>query len=455
MDTSDFRHQRQSLLYRIRNSHVVRLTVLGILTLILLIPISMIRNLILERQERSHEAALEVTSRWGLRQIVTGPALILPYSVREKQKASNGELVEVEIRRDAIILPKELKVTGVIATENRGRGIFQVPVYTLTLNLAGRFEKPRIDTLGIDPSVVRWGQAHLSVGISDVRALRSSSRLTWNDSQSEFLPGTEGLPDSAPGLHAMVPASAQDSGYQFSFPISLNGSESVYVTPFSEETVVQLSSNFPNPNFKGNWLPTERKVSDSGFEATWRVSYLGRNYPQLWTSGTNLSKAIAESQFGVELNDPMDHYRMADRSVKYAAMFILLTFASIWLSEVLAGTHVHPVQYLMLGAAMCLFYLLELSLSEHIAFAMAYGIASIAIVGMVVGYGKTIFRQGNRSFVVATGVTLLYAYLFVVLTNEDAALLVGSIGLFVILAGIMFVTRGINWYASPAPTPEP
>ncbi|HLQ76723.1 MAG TPA: inner membrane CreD family protein, partial [Terriglobia bacterium] len=202
MDTSDFRHQRQSLLYRIRNSHVVRLTVLGILTLILLIPISMIRNLILERQERSHEAALEVTSRWGLRQIVTGPALILPYSVREKQKASNGELVEVEIRRDAIILPKELKVTGVIATENRGRGIFQVPVYTLTLNLAGRFEKPRIDTLGIDPSVVRWGQAHLSVGISDVRALRSSSRLTWNDSQSEFLPGTEGLPDSAPGLHA-------------------------------------------------------------------------------------------------------------------------------------------------------------------------------------------------------------------------------------------------------------
>ena len=455
MDTSDFHQRRQSVLYRIRNSHVVRLTVLGILTLILLIPISMIRSLILERQERSHEAALEVTSRWGLRQVVTGPALIVPYVVREKQKAANGELVDLEIRKEAILLPKELKISGVIATENRERGIFQVPVYTLTLNLAGRFDKPRLEALAIDPATVKWGQAQLSVGISDVRALRNSSHLTWNDGQSEFLPGAGGLPDSMPGLHAPVTASAQDSEFQFSFPISLNGSAAVYVTPFAEETVVQLSSNFPNPNFKGNWLPVERAVSGKGFEATWRVSYLGRNYPQLWTSSTNLSKAIADSQFGVELNDPMDHYRMADRSVKYAAMFIVLTFSTIWLSEVLVGTHVHPVQYLMLGAAMCLFYLLELSLSEHIEFAMAYGIASAAIVVMVAGYGKSIFKQGNKSFVVATGVTLLYGYLFVVLTNEDAALLVGSVGLFVVLAGIMFVTRGINWYASPAPSVEP
>jgi inner membrane protein len=151
------------------------------------------------------------------------------------------------------------------------------------------------------------------------------------------------------------------------------------------------------------------------------------------------------------LSEPIDQYRFADRTLKYAGLFILLTFASIWLIEVLMRASVHPVQYVMLGAGLCMFYLLELSLSEHIGFSMAYGIASLAVIAMVAGYSTTIFRRASRAGLVASGVTLLYAYLYVVLTNEDAALLVGSVGLFVILAGIMFVTRGVNWSAPPTP----
>jgi inner membrane protein len=281
--------------------------------------------------------------------------------------------------------------------------------------------------------------------------------LTWNGRQTEFLPGTGGLADIGEGLHAPVGAGPQDSGFKFSFPLSVNGSESVYTVPFAEETVVQFRSNSPYPNFQGNWLPTERRVSDNGFDATWRISYLGRNYPQSWISGTDVKRAIDNSRFGVEIRDPIDQYRMADRSVKYAGLFILLTFASIWIVEVMAKSPVHPVQYLMMGAAMCVFYLLELSLSEHVPFSIAYGIASLAIVVMIAAYGKTIFRRGQRSVVVPMGVTLLYSYLYVLLTNEDAALLVGSIGLFAILAVIMFITRGVNWYApgtTPATTPE-
>ncbi|HEX4999946.1 MAG TPA: cell envelope integrity protein CreD, partial [Terriglobia bacterium] len=226
-------------------------------------------------------------------------------------------------------------------------------------------------------------------------------------------------------------------------------SSGVYLVPFAEETTVHLTSNSPNPSFQGSWLPTDRNVSDKeGFDATWKVSYLGRNYPQSWVVGSrdDRQRTIEASRFGVSLSEPVDTYRMADRSVKYAILFILLTFASVWLIEVLARTRVHPIQYLLLGAAMCVFYLLELSLAEHMSFSMAYGIASLAVVAMIAAYSRVIFKRGRHVAVIAGGATILYGYLFVLLTNEDAALLVGSIGLFVSLAGIMFATRGIDWY---------
>ena len=285
----------------------------------------------------------------------------------------------------------------------------------------------------------------MSVGISDVRAIREQSTLTWNERHAQFLPGTGGFAEGGPGIHAMVNAEAAKSGFRFSFPLALNGSLSVYLAPFAEQTNLHLASNSPYPIFQGNWLPGDRTITDAGFDATWSISYLGRNYPQAWVSNIDMRKAIDSSRFGVELTNPIDHYRMAERSVKYAGLFILLTFASIWLIEVLAEVRVHPIQYLMVGAALCVFYLLELSLSEHIQFSLAYVAASLAIVVMVAAYSRVIFRRERQSAVVAGGVTALYGYLFVLLTNEDAALLVGSIGLFLILGLIMYVTRHIDW----------
>src|SRR5262249_1512728 len=151
-------------------------------------------------------------------------------------------------------------------------------------------------------------------------------------------------------------------------------------------------------------------------------------------------------RFGVELNNGIDQYRMADRSVKYAGLFVLLTFVSVWLVEIMGGVRVHPVQYLMLGGALCIFYLLELSLSEHIRFEFAFAIAAALIIGMVTAYGLVIFHTRREAAGVAAGVAALYVYLFILLTNEDAALLVGSIGLFVILGLVMFITRRVKWY---------
>jgi len=436
----------ENLIDSIRNSQMLRLCLVVGLALVLLIPIAMIWGLVSERQSRNNEATTEVSSKWGNTQLIAGPALILPYTARWTETTPAGEVSRTGVR-NAVFLPRQLTTRGRIDVESRSRGIFKVPVYGLTVTVEGEFGQPNLSELGIDPAAVSWDRAHLAVGISDVRAIREQSTLLWNGRQASFMPGVGGFADGRSGVHAPVVAGPADSSFKFSFPLALNGSLAAYFAPFAESTTVQLASNSSNPDFQGSWLPTERTVSASGFDATWRVSYLGRNYAQSWISGADLRKAIEDSRFGVQLIEPIDRYRMAERSVKYAGLFILLTFAFVWLIEVMAGTKVHPIQYLMLGGALCVFYLLELSLSERLSFSLAYGIASLAILGLVAAYSYVIFKRGPRAVIVAAGVAALYGYLFVLLTNEDAALLYGSIGLFVILAGIMFVTRGVNWYS--------
>ena len=440
----------ESMIKSVVNSQMVRLAILGILTVVMLIPIFMIGGLVSERQSRSQEAIAEVSAKWGQAQSINGPALVLPYVVQRTEVASTGEKTLRTETRNAIFLPKQLGAEGRIESEARARGIFQVPVYRLDLTLSGEFGPPNLADLDIELGAVQWDRAHVAVGISDVRAIREQSNLALNERQSPFLPGTGGFAEGGAGIHAMVDGATAKSGFKFSFPLALNGSLSMYVGPFAEQTVLHLTSNSPYPNFQGNWLPDERTISATGFDSIWRVSYLGRNYPQAWISNGDMQKAISASRFGVELTDPVDHYRMAERSVKYAGLFILLTFASIWLMEVLAGVRVHPIQYLMVGAALCVFYLLELSLSEHIQFSLAYAIASLSIIAMIAAYGRVILRGKGRSAVVAGGVSALYGYLFVLLTNEDGALLVGSISLFLILGAIMYVTRHIDWHGKQA-----
>jgi inner membrane protein len=437
-----------SLFAKLRHSQMLRLCLVGILALLLQIPILMISGLVTERQDRRDSAAKEVSSKWGSAQAITGPALVIPFIVHHLETSAAGEKTVRDEMKYTVFLPKRLGADGRIEAESRNRGIFSIPVYDVKLTMEGEFTRPDFAELGIDPSTVIWNRAYLALGISDVRAIREQSIVLWNDKQFSFIPGSGGFLDNEPGIHASVEADPTKSAFRFSFPVSLNGSQSFSLAPFAEQTVTHIISNSRNPNFQGNWLPSARTVTDTGFDATWRVSYLGRNYPQSWVSGTDVHKSIDTSRFGIELGESVDHYRMADRSVKYAGLYILLTFAAVWLIEVLSNVRVHPIQYLMLGAALCVFYLLELSLSEHIPFPAAYSIACTSIIGMTAIYSRVIFPDNRRGSVVAGCVTALYGYLFVVLTNEDNALLIGSIGLFVILAAIMYLTRRVDWYAN-------
>jgi inner membrane protein len=364
----------EQLASSIRGSQVLRLLSVGFLALLLQIPIGMIGRLISERQERRQGAVAEVSSKWGNSQAITGPALVVPYTHRWTEASAAGQPVTRIETRNAIFLPEQLRVRGALDSEIRNRGIFSIPVYRLGLTVEGEFARPSFSDLGIEPAAIAWERAHLAVGISDARAIQEESAVSWNNKQISFLPGTGAFSDGGKGIHAVVGVVDTLELFKFSFPLSLNGSVGVYWTPFGQNTLVELQSDYGNPSFQGNWLPAERSVSDAAFQAKWSIPFLGRSYPQAWRAEVGMREAIDGSRFGVELVNPVDHYRMAERSVKYAGLFILLTFATIWLIEVLAGVRVHPIQYLMLGGALCLFYLLELSLSEHLGFPFAYDI---------------------------------------------------------------------------------
>jgi inner membrane protein len=445
----------EKLVSSIRSSQMLRLFFLGLLALLLQIPIAMIGGLVAERQARRQDAVSEVSSKWGDVQTIIGPALVVPYAHRWTETSASGLQITRTETRNAIFLPQQLRVRGSIDSELRHRGIFAVPVYKVGLTLEGEFTRPSFAELGLEPAAVAWDRAQLAIGISDARAIQHETAVTWNGKPVSFLPGSGAFTDGGTGIHAVVGLADGVQRAQFSFALSLNGSLGVYLTPFGQNTTVELQSNYGHPSFQGNWLPVERSVSDAAFRAKWYIPFLGRNYPQAWKAEAGMRKEIDGSRFGVELVNPVDHYRMAERSIKYAGLFILLTFATLWLIEVLASVRVHPIQYLMLGGALCLFYLLELSLSEHLGFPLAYTVASVAVVGMVAGYSVVVLHYIRRALFVVAAVSLLYAYLYILLMNEDYSLLIGSVGLFLILAAIMYTTRRVDWYGVGARSPVP
>jgi inner membrane protein len=437
----------------LRQSALWRLLALGALTLLLLIPVAWIDDLIKERMQRRDQAVQEVSAKWGGQQTITGPALVVPYTARWTETDSKGQPREKTAVRSLTVLPEQLHLRAQIAAEQRYRGIFAVPVYRLVLDASGEFTAPDLATLGVDPQSVMWSRSQVAIGIPDARAIQSRAVLSWHGEQYPFAPGPDAFDAVKSGIHAGVGDPFPTPRVPFAFQLTLNGSAGLYFTPVGEETVVDVESNWTGPSFQGNWLPAQRSIGSTGFTATWQIPFLGRNQPQVWTSETKPADPLWASRFGVDFITPVDEYRMADRSVKYARLFIVLTFGTIWLIEILAQVRVHPIQYLLIGAALCTFYLLELSLAEQIGFAVAYLAASGAVVALVGAYARVALRGTRRAGAVGIIVAALYLYLYVLLTNEDYALLCGSIGLFAAVAATMFLTRRIDWYGIVGQSP--
>jgi inner membrane protein len=429
-------------------SHVGRILLLGLLIILLQIPIKSIQGLVYERQATQHAAIDEVQRKWGQEQRIIGPILIVPY--REKrvwQDAHTGAKQSATDTKQAIFLPDDFKASSDLVKETRHRGIFEVPLYQSMVNLEGHFSKPDFQIWGIKDDDVIWDKARLVVMVSDARAIQKQAVIDWNGKDYYFAPGTDEVTSNYEGYHVdLAGLDRLKSKYTYSIKLHLNGSKGIYFAPLGKDSLVNISASWPDPSFQGKWLPTSRQINKDGFTSSWRIPYLGRNFPQQMKSYFSVQDNIQNSFVGVDLITPVDNYRMAERSTKYVLLFLLLTFIVIWLIEVLAKLRVHFLQYVFIGAGLCLFYLLELSLSEHFGFYWAYAIATTAIVSMVSAYSCVVLKTGKRAAVIGACLIGMYLYLFALLQEQNYALLIGSIGLFVMLGVVMYVTRNIDWF---------
>jgi len=450
VDNRSVNKTRPNLMESIGNSQITKVVTIFLLTLVLQVPILMIDDTIGERHQRNNEAEMEISAKWGREQTVVGPILTIPYERDIKQMVRKDGVEEekvVSVQTEyAHFLAEDLQIQAKTDHSKRHRGIFEVPVYRLDLALSGSFARPDFTEFDNKPDRILWEKATLSLLIADARTITSHAVLSWNGEEIDFRPGT-GNPDiPGNGIHLSLKGIlSQGDTFPFKSRLSLQGSRSLHFAPVAGATTVTVEANWPDPSFQGNWLPSEQTVSDHGFTACWQVASLGRNFPQRWTSRGEVFGNIQESLFGVDFISPVDTYRMAERSVKYQFLFLVLTFVTLWLFEVLGGVGLHPLHYLLVGAGMCLFYLLLLSLSEHLHFLAAYLVAALAIVLLLSGYCAAILGSAGRAAVVGVFITLLYSYLYTLLVNQDYALLAGSTGLFLLLATVMYLTRKIDW----------
>ena len=417
----------------------LKVVVIGFIALILLIPKMMILELIRERENTAESVKHEVTEKWSNPQTVRGPMLTIPYI----ERTSDGKETREQLR-ECHFLPKTLKVKGELIPQKLNRSIYQTVVYESSLEIGGQFETPDFEKLKINPADVLWEKANLSLAISDLRGINEMAALSWNGNSFPFSPGMDNPLLGTTGI-SLPMSNAGENSFPGSFQIrlKLKGSEGLQFAPLGETTEVFLQSSWNDPGFQGNFLPAERSVDANGFTAGWKVLNYNRNFPQEWKDD---EFTVTDADFGVKLVTVADHYQKSSRSAKYGILIILFIFLSFFLNEILTKQRIHPFQYILVGFAILIFYLLLLSIAEQTGFNWAYLISSLAVTGMVLAYSRTFVKSWMNSFLLTSILTLSFGFIFVLLQLESLALLVGSIGLFVVLGLTMFFTRKINWY---------
>ncbi len=414
--------------------------VIVVLSLILQIPALMIQSLITERQERRDNAANEIRDSWGGRQVISGPILAIPF--KANVRGDNDYITQVT--RHLYFLPDKLLINGVLDPEIRNRGIYDAIIYDSKLDISGQFNYPDLGELNIPPEDVLWKDAFLLLGISDMKGISNFVSIQWNNDSLTANPGIPTYDITMSGISVKPPVSGLITNYNFKIDLDLNGSAGIFFTPVGKETSVQIASSWTNPGFSGSFLPVTRKLDAAGFQSEWKVFHLNRNFPQAWI-GSQYS--IAESEFGVNLLLKVDEYQKTMRTVKYSIMFISLTFLTFFMIELLNRKKIHPIQYILIGLALLIFYTILLSLAEHMVFKYAYLLAAAGIITLIMLYTKSVLADIRQTAIITGVMVILYGYLYIILQLQDYALLMGSLGLFVILALVMYLTRKIDWFS--------
>lgn len=422
----------------------MRVILIAVLVLLLLIPLGMVTDLVREREWRKDEAVKEVSATWGESQVITGPVISVPFKTNERVQLENGRTEVREVVRYAHFLPEKLDVEATLDPEKRHRGIYDVVVYKGEVTVQAEF--PGMDDhFPAMASPLLWDEASVCVGITDMRSIKQQVTAKLGARELAFEPGLPSNDVMATGISSGIHLDSAEMGRPFSMSISLvvNGSGSFKVVPVGRTSTATITSTWPDPSFQGAFLPDSSNISKDGFQARWTVLHLNRPYPQEFI-GSRYSQ-LEESAFGANLFQPVDEYQKSTRATKYGVMLIVLVFLVFFFVEVLQKLHIHPIQYLLVGFALSIFYTLLIALGEHIGFGAAYLVSAVAVIGLVVFYARSVFNEMKATQLLGLVMVLVFGFMFTVINQEDYALLIGSIGLFIVLAIVMAVSRKIDW----------
>jgi inner membrane protein len=437
-----------------KSSLGLKLGAVALLSIVLLAGLMWIGSIVKERQMRRDAVVQEIADSSSGAQRLEGPILVVPYekTVREwKEDAGSGNrhTEERQVRGQMLILPEVARIEGTVPTELRRRGIYEARLYHATVRIQANFQiQPHYGVA--DFASYHFEQASIALGITDIRGIENASKVLLNGTPLKFLAGTTSAV-IGPGLHAPIPPTDGDlsSRLEFAIDMGIQGTSELDVVPVGRDSRISLKSNWPSPSFNGRYLPVKHIIDASGFDAQWSTSFFSTNLEEaLHRCTENGDCAEFNSRvLGVSFIDPVDQYLKTDRAIKYGFLFISLTFAGFFLFEVLKRLAVHPIQYGLVGTALAIFYLLLLSLAEHLGFASAYVLSSGACVTLIGFYVSGILRSARRGVVFAGSLATLYGMLYVLLSADDYALLLGSALLFGLLAMVMVLTREVDWFS--------
>lgn len=438
----------QPIIQGLKRSASVKTLVIGGLILVLLIPVSMIKGVVHDRDRVHHAARNDIMRSWGGAQLVAGPIMVIPYKKTHVSPNGNSHTEE----NKAYVLPASLRISTDVNPEVRYRGLHKVPVYSTRLVISGEFNRPDFKLLDLEGADIDWDNASIAIAVADARAIAQTPSIDIGTVTTKFGAGGASFIENMPppivanvgDVFANVDA---DTPVRFSVDLQIKGADSLRLAPLGDSTTVEMASDWASPSFIGNYLPETREVSDAGFRASWQISSLGRALPSQWTGRSSVRVATESSAFGVNFYMPVSLYQLTLRASKYAVLFIGLTFVAYFLFEIMASLRLHPLQYLLVGFANALFYLLLISLAEHIGFGWAYLASAAASTTLITGYSMSILGRRLRGLLMSIILTGLYSFLYMTLKAESYALLGGAIGLWVTLAIIMYLTRRIDWYS--------
>ncbi|MBD0778081.1 cell envelope integrity protein CreD [Maribacter sp. ANRC-HE7] len=432
-----------------RTSISARMLVVGFIFLILLIPLGFVKDLIRERETRQVEVIEEINEKWGNEVILNGPIIKVPYKTYTEEKIFDEKTKTFmknykEVLNHAYLLPKTLDINSNVNTKQLERGIYETVVYSSDITMEGTFSEFDFSTTDIPKEDIDWEKATLLLQTSNLKGIRNEIRISMNQKDHTLKPKFDEAYMSTLESGFIKDQLKGNGDSNFSLKIKINGSEALRFVPVGAETSVSMYSDWHSPSFNGNYLPNDetKKITNQGFEAHWTVLETNRQFgQQFFNNLPNLNKFA----FGTSLIIPIDDYQKTERTSKYGILIIGLTLLVFLLIQIISKIPIHPFQYFMIGLALVMFYTLLISISEHQNFLLAYFIAGIAVVGLITAYSKTILKNKKFPLLVLGSLSALYAFIFVIIQLENYALLVGSIGLFIILAIVMFTSKRIDW----------